>query len=83
MSRTAFTRRFTAAVGTPPMTYLREWRLGCAARLLRESDASLAATARRTGYATEYAFATAFRRRYGLSPGRFRQAERAGGTRPA
>jgi AraC-like DNA-binding protein len=73
MSRTAFTRRFTSQVGKPPMTYLIGWRLNCAARLLRETDASLATIARQVGYATEFAFAGAFRREYGLSPGRFRR----------
>ncbi|MFE1798644.1 AraC family transcriptional regulator [Streptomyces sp. NPDC059517] len=75
MSRVAFTRRFTSVVGKPPMTYLRNWRLSCAARLLRETDAPLAAIARQVGYSTEFAFAGAFRREYGVSPGRFRHAE--------
>jgi AraC-like DNA-binding protein len=73
MSRVALTRRFTAVVGKPPMTYLRNWRLSCAARLLRETDAPLAAIARQVGYSTEFAFAGAFRREYDISPGRFRQ----------
>ncbi|MFE7074782.1 AraC family transcriptional regulator [Streptomyces sp. NPDC057620] len=73
MSRVAFTRRFSSVVGKPPMTYLRDWRLSCAARLLRETDASLAAIARQVGYSTEFAFAGAFRREYGVAPGRFRQ----------
>ncbi|BCJ49407.1 AraC family transcriptional regulator [Actinoplanes sp. NBRC 14428] len=78
LSRAALTRRFTAQVGTPPMAYLTTWRLGSAARLLRESEASLAAIARQVGYSTEYAFANAFRRAYGTAPGRFRGAGRAG-----
>jgi AraC-like DNA-binding protein len=73
MSRTAFTRRFTSMVGTPPMTYLIGRRLHQGAQLLRETDAPLAAIARRVGYATEFAFAGAFRREFGISPGRFRQ----------
>ncbi|AWS42253.1 AraC family transcriptional regulator [Streptosporangium sp. 'caverna'] len=77
MSRVAFTRRFTSVVGKPPMTYLRGWRLSCAARLLRETDASLAAIARQIGYSTEFAFAGAFRREYGMSPGRFRHSNGA------
>ncbi|MEU4563530.1 AraC family transcriptional regulator [Actinoplanes sp. NPDC023936] len=72
LSRTAFTRRFHTLVGTPPMAYLIGWRLTSAARLLRETRAPLAAIARQVGYATEYAFAAAFRREYGISPGRFR-----------
>lgn len=73
MPRTAFTRRFTAVVGVPPMKYLTTWRMGRAARLLRESDAPLAAVARQVGYTSEFAFSAAFRREYGTSPGGFRR----------
>jgi AraC-like DNA-binding protein len=72
MSRTAFTKRFTALVGKPPMTYLTSWRLSYGARLLRETKAPLASIARQVGYSTEFAFGAAFRRQYGISPGRFR-----------
>ncbi|WP_245685583.1 AraC family transcriptional regulator [Streptomyces yerevanensis] len=72
MSRTAFTKRFTALVGKPPMTYLTNWRLSYGARLLRETKAPLAAIARQVGYSTEFAFGAAFRREYGIAPGRFR-----------
>ncbi|WP_305785763.1 AraC family transcriptional regulator [Symbioplanes lichenis] len=73
MSRATFTRRFTAAVGRTPADYLLAHRLGHAARLLRETDAPLAAVARRAGYATESALAGAFRREYGRAPGAFRR----------
>jgi AraC-like DNA-binding protein len=72
MSRTAFTNRFTAVVGRPPKRYVTGWRLACAARLLRESDAPLASIAYRVGYSTEFALSGAFRREYGVSPGHFR-----------
>ncbi|MGW4975090.1 AraC family transcriptional regulator [Streptomyces mirabilis] len=72
MSRTAFTKRFTVAVGKPPITYLTGWRLGYGARLLQETSAPLAAIARQVGYSTEFAFGAAFRREYGIAPGRFR-----------
>lgn len=78
LPRTAFTRRFTAMVGQPPMRYLISWRLGRGARLLRETDAPLAAIARQVGYSTEFAFAGAFRREYGVSPGRFRRTPAPG-----
>ncbi|GHA65205.1 AraC family transcriptional regulator [Streptomyces tauricus] len=77
MSRTAFTRRFTELVGKPPRTYLITWRLTHAAHLLRESRAPLAAVARKVGYSTEFAFGAAFRREYGISPGRFRDLAHA------
>lgn len=75
LSRTAFTKRFNASVGKTPIAYLTDWRLACAARLLRETGEPLAVIARQVGYATEFAFAGAFRREYGVSPGRFRQPE--------
>jgi AraC-like DNA-binding protein len=73
LPRTAFTRRFATLVGQPPMSYLISWRLGRGARLLREIDAPLATIARQVGYSTEFAFSSAFRREYGVSPSQFRR----------
>ena len=75
LSRAPFARRFSLLVGRPPLTYLTWWRMTVAARLLRESDATVATVARRVGYASEFAFATAFRRRYGSAPGRYRRLD--------
>jgi AraC-like DNA-binding protein len=72
-SRAAFARRFTALVGQPPLAYLTWWRLSSAGRLLRESDAPLSEIAVRAGYGSEFAFANAFKRQYGLAPGRYRR----------
>ncbi|MEV1332188.1 AraC family transcriptional regulator [Micromonospora costi] len=68
VSRAALARRFTALVGEPPMAYLTGWRLSLAADLLREPDATLAAVARRVGYANPFALSAAFRRVRGISP---------------
>ncbi len=73
LSRAAFSRRFTQLVGQPPLGYLTWWRLGSAAHLLRESDAPLGEIAARVGYSSEFAFANAFKREYGLAPGKFRR----------
>jgi AraC-like DNA-binding protein len=73
LSRAPFARRFNAVVGRPPLAYLTWWRMTVAARLLRDSDATVATVARRVGYASEFAFATAFRRRHGSAPGRYRR----------
>ncbi|GIJ45912.1 AraC family transcriptional regulator [Virgisporangium aliadipatigenens] len=78
LSRSAFTRRFTTATGRTPASYLLGERLERAARLLRETDAPLSSIAREAGYSTEFAFAGAFRREYGIAPGRFRTAHRTG-----
>lgn len=76
MSRTAFKQQFTALVGTPPISYLIEWRLTRGARALRESTEPLSVVARQVGYSNAYTFGNAFRRRFGVSPGRFRQQAR-------
>ena len=82
LARTAFVDRFTTVVGRPPKRYLTEWRLSCAARLLRDTDAPLAAIARRVGYSTEFALSHAFRREYGMPPGRFRRTGPSGPDNP-
>ena len=74
MSKTAFARKFTAMVGQPPLSYLTWWRLSIGARLLRDTDAPLAAIARQVGYTSEFAFANACRREFGIAPGRFRRS---------
>ncbi|MEV0902374.1 AraC family transcriptional regulator [Actinoplanes sp. NPDC049802] len=79
-SRAAFARRFTELVGVPPMTYLTEWRLSCAADMLVRSDATLEAIARDVGYASPFALSAAFKRVRGVSPRTLRggAAARAG-----
>jgi AraC-like DNA-binding protein len=73
MSRSAFPRHFSTVVGQSPTSYLISARLRRGAQLLRQTDAPLAAIARRVGYSTEFAFSSAFRREYGVSPSRFRR----------
>lgn len=82
LSRTAFARRFTATVGQPPLAYLTWWRLSSGARLLITTGAPLAAVARQVGYGSEFAFATAFRRQFGVAPGRFRREQQTAPTVP-
>ncbi|WP_219463974.1 AraC family transcriptional regulator [Nonomuraea rhizosphaerae] len=73
LSRAAFSRRFTALVGQPPLAYVTWWRLATAARLLRESEGALGEISARVGYTSEFAFANAFKREYGTAPGRYRR----------
>ncbi|AGL16065.1 AraC family transcriptional regulator [Actinoplanes sp. N902-109] len=72
LSRAAFAKRFTTVVGQSPLAYLTWWRMTTAARLLRESDASLREVAARCGYGSEYAFGKAFKRAYDVAPGHYR-----------
>lgn len=74
LSRTVFAQRFTVLVGRPPLAYLTWWRMTTAARLLRQADEPLSAVARRCGYASEFAFAKAFKREFTVTPGAFRRS---------
>ncbi|MEV6201184.1 AraC family transcriptional regulator [Streptomyces sp. NPDC051771] len=73
LSRAAFARRFTALVGRAPLAYLTWWRMTAAGRLLRTGDLPLRAVAERAGYTSEFAFAKAFKREYGIAPGQYRK----------
>jgi AraC-like DNA-binding protein len=82
LSRAAFSRRFARCVGQPPLAYLRWWRLTTAMRLLRSSDAPLSVVASRVGYGSEFAFASAFKREFRVTPGRYRRDRHTDGTDP-
>lgn len=71
MSRSSFHERFVREVGIAPMGYLLGWRMAVARDLLRRRDLSQAEIAERVGYGSTSAFATAFRRQAGMSPGRY------------
>ncbi|MET8975092.1 AraC family transcriptional regulator [Streptomyces sp. NPDC004539] len=68
VSRAALVRRFTELVGEPPMTYLTNWRLALAADLLRDTEDTIGAIARRVGYGSPFTLSSAFKRVYGVSP---------------
>ncbi|MFD0262325.1 AraC family transcriptional regulator [Kitasatospora indigofera] len=82
LSRAAFARRFASVVGEPPLTYLTNWRMATAARLLHHSAAPLSTVAQHTGYTSEFAFAKAFKRHFGAPPGAYRRQVRTAGDEP-
>jgi transcriptional regulator GlxA family with amidase domain len=49
VSRATLGRRFAAAIGESPLSYLARWRMLLAARLLRDTSDPLAAVARAVG----------------------------------
>jgi AraC-like DNA-binding protein len=73
MSRTTFAERFRAVAGSPPLTYLSQWRMLLAQRALRDPDVRVGALAAELGYGSESAFSTAFKREVGESPLRYRR----------
>jgi len=68
-------RRFVAATGLPPASFLRRLRLEVAAGLLRSTTDSIATIAARVGYEDERAFRRAFTKDMMDSPSRFRRAD--------
>ncbi|ONI69342.1 AraC family transcriptional regulator [Kribbella sp. ALI-6-A] len=76
MSRSAFAQAFKSHVGVPPLEYLIQWRMSLARDALARDTLSISEVARATGYRSESAFSTAFRRVVGSSPRTFRDAAR-------
>jgi AraC-like DNA-binding protein len=79
-SRANLARRFNDLVGEPPITYLTKWRLSLAADLLCQPASTVTNTARTVGYGSPFAFSTAFKRRYGISPHQHRTQAIDGGA---
>jgi AraC-like DNA-binding protein len=73
LSRAAFARRFTERVGQAPLNYLTAWRMSIASRLLEEKRGSVTQIAEQVGYASQPAFARAFKRHTGVAPASYRE----------
>lgn len=71
LSRTVFAERMRELVGVAPMQYLTEWRMECALRRLSESALPIAEIAKRAGYNSDASFNRAFKRHFGVGPGKF------------
>jgi AraC-like DNA-binding protein len=76
LSRTSLASKFRREVGEAPMRYLSDVRLRRAAEELAQGRGTLHEIARRAAYETDAAFAKAFKRRFGLSPGSYRDSAR-------
>jgi len=74
MSRGGFSERFTRVVGSPPIEYLRRWRLIKARALLASSGLDMAEIAERCGYRSVPSFSRRFKTAFGVGPGRFRRS---------
>jgi AraC-like DNA-binding protein len=73
ISRSALVERFTKYLSEPPMAYLTRWRLHLASRSLEKTSRGVAEIAADVGYESEAAFNRAFKREFGLPPGRYRR----------
>ena len=72
MSEAHFARRFREVVGSSPMRYLQQQRLGRAQWLMNASNASITEIALRVGFGSPSRFSEAFTQRHGVSPSRWR-----------
>lgn len=77
LSRAALVRRLRRALGAAPLEFVHEQRMRRAAERLSLTEDGLAEIAVLVGYASEFAFAKAFKRRFGIAPGLFRRRQRA------
>jgi len=77
MSRSAFALQFKTTVGMAPIAYLILWRMCQAYELLQQSGLSVSQVAVQVGYDSEIAFSRAFKRQFGVSPGKVRKQEHA------
>lgn len=76
LSRFHFCRAFKESTGLSPHAWLRQHRLEQATDMLRNTDASIMSIATTLGYASQTAFAAAFRKLTGETPSDWRQRMR-------
>jgi AraC family transcriptional regulator len=76
LSRFHFCRAFKESTGLSPHAWLRQHRLEQATNMLRNTDASIVSVAAELGYASQTAFAAAFRRLTGEAPSDWRRRVR-------
>ncbi|MCW6508274.1 AraC family transcriptional regulator [Lichenifustis flavocetrariae] len=72
LSRTQFTRVFTAQEGLPPAEFILRERMTQAARLLGRAETRIGEVAKACGFDDPNYFAKVFRRTFGISPTEFR-----------
>lgn len=81
MSLRSFMRRFQAATGYPPATYLQALRIEKARAALERGDESISEIGWNVGYHDLSAFSRVFKTRTGLTPGAYRRRFRIGTNR--
>lgn len=72
LGRSRFSAVFREATGTTLVDYLHQLRLDRAARLLKETDRSIAAIATDVGFSDQSYFGRRFRRRFRMTPVEYR-----------
>jgi transcriptional regulator GlxA family with amidase domain len=73
LSRSVLAAKFSQLVGEPPLRYLTRLRLNSAVLRLRSTEDGLKTIAAAAGYESVAAFAKAFKRHMGMTPGAYRK----------
>ena len=68
-----FRRVFTAAMGKPPVRYITDKRMERASSMLESGLSAISDIAAEVGYSNVYYFSTAFKRHFGVPPGKWRE----------
>jgi AraC family transcriptional regulator len=76
LSRFHFCRSFKESTGLSPHAWLRQFRLEQAMNMLRDSDEPIVSVAAALGYSSQTAFAAAFKKLTGETPGEWRRRMR-------
>ncbi|MFC0211727.1 helix-turn-helix domain-containing protein [Paenibacillus chartarius] len=76
VDRSHFTKRFRLKHGMAPVQYLQQLKMTEAKRLLGQTGYTVAEIAGSVGYPDLFSFSKAFKKRVGLSPAAYREAER-------
>lgn len=82
MSRSCFTRQFSASYGCSPIEFVQTVRLRAASRMLIASNMPVKSIATAVGYASRSHFSRAFTALFGRDPTAYRNRPQLGGDRP-
>lgn len=78
MNKYYLAHSFAKYTGLSPIQYLNERRLETACMLLRETDFSISDISSSTGFSSQSYFTQTFRKKYGVTPVRYRQLHESG-----
>ncbi|PCI75417.1 MAG: AraC family transcriptional regulator [SAR86 cluster bacterium] len=73
LSRTGFVSRFTSLMSETPLTYITNWRMQVARKMLVESNAPIIEVAESSGYQSEASFGRVFKKHFDLAPASYRR----------
>ena len=73
MSKNSLLRALKRSYGTSPMSYLNQFRLKRAKRLLDDQNLTITEVSFNTGFSDSNYFSRQFRRAYGVSPSEYRK----------